>query len=102
LALTNRHVVDAIEKLPKHPATGQGMVGAFLFFSMKTAKDANFSAFRLLAIAQLERFLQANNGTARRFLTSASFNSGLGKILSSKLAMEKFSIQAGHPIYVLR
>jgi S1-C subfamily serine protease len=69
LALTNRHVVDALEKLPKHPTTATPVWVPFFFSAIKIGKDANSSAFKFWLLPQLAHSLQVKIGKARRLLT---------------------------------
>jgi hypothetical protein len=98
LALTNRHVVDALEKLPKHPTTGQTNAGALLFLSDKNRQGCQLLSLQVLVTSAIGTFSSSEEWYGQKVPDIGFVQLRVRENPFLELATEPFAIRPGMEI----
>ncbi len=98
LALTNRHVVDALEKLPPHPTTGQNTAGALLFLLDKNRQGCQLLSLQILVTSAIGTFSSSEEWYGQNVPDIGFVQLKVRENPFLELATEKFAIRPGMEI----
>jgi Trypsin-like peptidase domain len=95
LALTNRHVVDAIDKLPAHPATGESTAGALLFLLDKNRQGCQLLSLQILVTSAIGTFSSSEEWYGQKVPDVGFVQLRVRENPFLELATEKLAIRPG-------
>ena len=98
LVLTNRHVVEAIEKMPKHPTTGESMAGALLFLLDETRQGCQLLSIPIHMTSALGTFSSTGEWYGKKVPDIGFVQLKVRENHFLELATEKFAIRPGMEI----
>ena len=96
--MTNRHVVDAIENLPTHPTTGQGVAGALLFLLDEDYRGCQLLSLSILGTSAVGTFSSSEEWYGQKVPDIGFVQLRVRENSFLELATEKFSITPGMEI----
>lgn len=98
IAITNRHVVDAIEKIPPHPQTGERMVGALSLLLDPDRNGCEMLSVSIQSTSVLDTFSSSDYWYGQKIPDIGFVQLKIRGNQFLELAIERFAIQPGMEI----
>ena len=101
IVLTNGHVVDALQKLPKHPKTGESLAVAFVFSEVKAEESSHVmrvSPVDVKAYSVLQTFDKKGRFYGEEIPDLALVQLNVKDVPALTFASERNTIRIGMPI----
>ena len=95
MAITNRHVVDAIEKIPRHPQTGERMVGALSLLLDPDRNGCEMLSVSIHSTSVLETFSSSDYWYGQKIPDIGFVQLKVRGNQFLELATERFAIHPG-------